>query len=130
MAKGKKSAHDDDEHEHVAEHGTPEKAVVRSPTLPVEAKAPAGEPVGHARHAETAEQAAKIQEMEHSKIPLPGSRDYVAGQPVSEEEAAQTQAEADRLAQAGKAQRSEAEKRIAENDPSDPNYDPSARSRG
>jgi hypothetical protein len=68
--------------------------------------------------------------MEHSKIPLPGSRDYVAGQPVSEEEAAQTQAEADRLAQAGKAQRSEAEKRIAENDPSDPNYDPSAKSRG
>jgi hypothetical protein len=101
-----------------------EKSVVRSPTLPVEPKTPAGEPVGPARHAETAEEVAKIQDMERSKIPPPGSRNYVAGQPVNEEEFEQTQAEANRLADAGKAQRSEAERRVAENNPFDPDYHP------
>jgi hypothetical protein len=98
--------------------------LVRTETLPVSARIPKGEPVGHARHAETKEEAEKILDVERAKIPPPGSRNYVAGQPVNEEEAAETEAEAARLAEAGRAQRTEAEKRIAENNPEDPDYHP------
>jgi hypothetical protein len=120
MARGKKTTYEDDESEPA------ERAAVRTPTLPVGTKEPPGQPVGHARHAETAEEVEKLLDMERAKIPPPGSRNYVAGQPVNEEEFEQTQAEAERLAETGKAQRSEAEKRVAENNPFDPNYDPDA----
>jgi hypothetical protein len=97
---------------------------VRTPTLPVGTREPPGQPVGHARHAETAEEVEKILDVERAKIPPPGSRNYVAGQPVNEEEYEQTEEEANRLAEAGRAQRSEAERKIAENNPFDPNYHP------
>jgi len=94
-------------------------------TLPVQAnRQVGGEPVGHARHAETPEEIEKLNVMEHSKIPPPGSRNYVAGQPVNEEEYDRTQEEASRLAEAGRAQRTEAERRMAEANPGDPDYHP------
>jgi hypothetical protein len=105
-------------------------------TLPVE---PRGledrkEAVKHARHAETPEELEKVEIYEHSKIPPPGSRNYVAGQPVNEDEYNKTQEEAAKLAQAGAAQRREAEKRSMEMSPGggyhpvDPDYpDPEQR---
>ena len=63
-----------------------------------------GEPVQPARHAESQEEAEKRQHEKEGKVPPPGSRDYVAGQPVSEEERAETEGEADRLAKYGDAQ--------------------------
>ncbi len=94
-------------------------------TLPVQAnRQVGGEPVGHARHAETPEEVEKINIMEHSKIPPPGSRNYVAGQPVNEEEYDRTEEEANRLAEAGRRQRTEAEQRMRENTPGDPDYHP------
>jgi hypothetical protein len=81
-------------------------------------------PVGLARHAETPEEVEKINIMEHSKIPPPGSRHFVAGQPVNEEEYDRTEGEANRLAEAGRAQRTEAEARMAANTPGDPDYHP------
>ena len=95
-------------------------------TLPVEPTGPqgAGDPVGHARHAESDEERQKIEAMEYGKPAPAGSRHYVAGQPVNEEEYRRTEDEANRLAQAGKAQRTEAEKRMAENTPGDPDYHP------
>ena len=83
------------------------------------------EPVGLARHAETQEEVDKLNIMEHSKIPPPGSRHYTAGQPVNEEEYDRTEREANRLADAGRAQRTEAEQRMAERTPGDPDYHPS-----
>ena len=85
-----------------------------------------GEPVGHARHAESPEEVEKINYMEgrDSKVPPIGSRNYVAGQPVDDEEYERTEAEANRLAAAGKEQRTEAEKRIADANLGDPNYHP------
>jgi hypothetical protein len=90
----------------------------------VEAKSPKGEPIGHARHAETEEEAAKIRDRERADVPPPGSRNYVAGQPVNKEELEQTEDEAHRLAEKGRELRSEAEKRVAENTPGDPDYHP------
>jgi hypothetical protein len=78
-------------------------------TLPVAATQPGGEPVGHARHAESEEELARIREIEDADPPLPGSRNYVAGQPVNAEERDRTENEAHRLAAAGKAQREAAE---------------------
>jgi hypothetical protein len=83
---------------------------------------PKGEPVGHARHAETKEEAEAIKDVERAEIPPPGSRNYVAGQPVTPEELARTEDEAARLAEAGRKQRTEAEQRQAENDPLDRDY--------
>ena len=82
------------------------------------------DPVGFARHAESPEEVEKINVYEHSKIPPPGSRHYVAGQPVNEEEYNKTEEEATRLASAGRAQRTEAEQRMKENTPGDPDYHP------
>jgi hypothetical protein len=88
------------------------------------------EPVGHARHAETPEEVEKISAMEgfgassNRRVPPPGSPHYVAGQPVDDEEWEKTEREANRLAEKGREQRSEAEKRIAENNQGDPNYHP------
>ena len=102
-------------------------------TLPVEAHPgpDRDEPVGHARHAETPEEVEKIAAMEgfgsdksDRKVPPPGSRHYVAGQPVDDEEWERTENEANRLAEAGRAQRTEAEKRMAANNPGDPDYHP------
>lgn len=102
-------------------------------TLPVEAEGldgpkgdRRGDPVGHARHAETPEELEKIRYMEgkDTKVPPPGSRNYVAGQPVDDEEYDKTEREAGNLAQAGRAQRTEAEKRMAEANPGDPDYHP------
>ena len=102
-------------------------------TLPVEPHPGGerrGEPVGHARHAETREEVEKISAMEgfgassDRKVPPPGSRHYVAGQPVDDEEWEKTEAEANRLAEAGRAQRTEAEQRMKENTPGDPDYHP------
>jgi hypothetical protein len=97
-------------------------------TLPTDVRAgkpnQGEEPVGLARHAETAEEVEKINIMEHSKIPPPGSRNYVAGQPVNEEEYERTEREANRLADAGRAQRTEEEQRMKENTPGDPDYHP------
>ncbi len=109
--------------------GTVEPLVRQTETLPVAANTdPRGEPVGHARHAETPEELEKIQAMEgfgsDRKVAPPGSRHYVAGQPVNDEEYEKTEAEANRLAEAGRAQRNEAEKRMAENNPDDPDYHP------
>ena len=111
--------------------GTVDPLVRPTETLPVAANTdPRGEPVGHARHAESPEEVEKIQAMEgfgdnnDRKVPPPGSRHYVAGQPVNDEEYEKTEAEATRLAAAGKAQRSEAEQRMAENTPGDPDYHP------
>ena len=58
------------------------------------------------------------------KVPPPGSRHYVAGQPVNDEEWEKTENEANRLAQAGREQRTEAEQRMKENTPGDPDYHP------
>ena len=58
------------------------------------------------------------------KVPPPGSRHYVAGQPVDDEEWEKTENEANRLAQAGREQRTEAEQRMKENTPGDPDYHP------
>ena len=113
--------------------GTVDPLVRETETLPVEAHpggADRGEPVGHARHAETPEEVEKISAMEgfgassDRKVPPPGSRHFVAGQPVSDEEWEKTENEANRLAQAGREQRNEAEKRMAENTPGDPDYHP------
>ena len=102
-------------------------------TLPVQAHPGGddrGDPVGHARHAETPEEVEKISAMEgfgassNRRVPPPGSRHYIAGQPVDDEEWEKTEREANRLADAGKRQRDEAEKRIAENNRGDPNYHP------
>ena len=109
--------------------GDPVEPVVRrTETLPTDPHAGQAvqrdEPVRMARHAETEEELEKIQDMEHSKIPPPGSRNYVAGQPVNEEEWERTEREANRLADAGRAQRTEAEQRMKENTPGDPDYHP------
>ena len=111
--------------------GTTDPLVRQTETLPVAANTdPRGDPVGHARHAETQEEVEKISAMEgfgassDRKVPPPGSRHYVAGQPVSDEEWEKTENEANRLADAGRAQRNEAEKRMAENTPGDPDYHP------
>ena len=115
--------------------GTVDPLVRETETLPVEAhpgdeQGKRGEPVGHARHAETPEEVEKISAMEgfgtnsDRKVPPPGSRHYVAGQPVNDEEWEKTEREANRLAEAGRAQRTEAEQRIAENTPGDPDYHP------
>ena len=112
--------------------GTVDPLVRETETLPVEAHpGKKDEPVGHARHAETPEEVEKISAMEgfgseksDRKVPPPGSRHYVAGQPVNDEEWEKTEAEANRLAAAGRAQRNEAEKRMAENTPGDPDYHP------
>lgn len=91
--------------------------VVRSTeTLPVEPRGPDDRPeaVRHARHAEKPEEVEKLDVYEHSKVPPPGSRNYVAGQPVSEEERDATEEEATRLAEAGEKERREAEKRSRE----------------
>ena len=115
--------------------GTVDPLVRETETLPVEAhpgdeQGKRGEPVGHARHAETPEEVEKISAMEgfgtnsDRKVPPPGSRHYVAGQPVNDEEWEKTEREANRLAEAGRAQRTEAEKRMAENTPGDPDYHP------
>ena len=97
-------------------------------TLPVEPHPEAkGDPVGHARHAETPEEVEKIKYMEGTsgqKVAPPGSRNYVAGQPVDDEEFDKTENEANRLAQAGREQRTEAEQRMKENTPGDPDYHP------
>jgi hypothetical protein len=103
--------------------GEPEP-VVRTGTLPVEARSPKGDPVGHARHAETPEETKKVLDMERAIVPPPGSRNYVAGQPVNEEEYEQTQEEAARLAAKGRELRSDEEKQTAKNTPGDPDYDP------
>ena len=111
--------------------GTTDPLVRPTETLPVAANTdPRGEPVGHARHAETPEEVEKISAMEgfgassERKVPPPGSRHYVAGQPVNDEEWEKTEDEANRLAAAGKEQRTEAEQRLAENTPGDPDYHP------
>jgi hypothetical protein len=112
--------------------GTTEPLRRETETLPVEPHPDAkGEPVGHARHAETPEEVEKIAAMEgfgddksDRKVPPPGSRHYVAGQPVDDEEWEKTENEANRLAQAGKEQRTEAEQRMKENTPGDPDYHP------
>ena len=112
--------------------GTTEPLKRETETLPVQAHPgpDRGEPVGHARHAETPEEVEKISAMEgfgassDRKVPPPGSRHYVAGQPVDDEEWEKTEAEANRLAQAGRAQRTEAEQRLKENTPGDPDYHP------
>jgi len=94
------------------------------PTDPHAGKPQTGEPVGLARHAETEDEVERLDVMEHSKVPPPGSRNYVAGQPVNEEEYERTEAEANRLAEAGRAQRTEAEQLMKENTPGDPDYHP------
>ena len=113
--------------------GTTDPLKRETETLPVEAHpgADRGEPVGHARHAETPEEVEKIAAMEgfgseksDRKVPPPGSRHYVAGQPVDNEEWEKTEGEANRLAQAGREQRTEAEQRMKENTPGDPDYHP------
>ena len=112
--------------------GTVDPLKRETETLPVEAHpGERGEPVGHARHAETPEEVEKIAAMEgfgseksDRKVPPPGSRHYVAGQPVDDEEWEKTENEANRLAQAGREQRTEAEQRIKENTPGDPDYHP------
>ena len=112
--------------------GTVDPLKRETETLPVEAHPgpKQGEPVGHARHAETKEEVEKISAMEgfgensDRKVPPPGSRHYVAGQPVDDEEWEKTENEANRLAQAGREQRTEAEQRMKENTPGDPDYHP------
>ena len=114
--------------------GTVDPLVRETETLPVEAhpgdRGERGEPVGHARHAETPEEVEKLSAMEgfgassDRKVPPPGSRHFVAGQPVNDEEWEKTENEANRLAEAGRAQRNEAEQRMAENTPGDPDYHP------
>ena len=111
--------------------GTVDPLVRETETLPVRAHADArGEPVGHARHAETQEEVEKISAMEgfgassNRRVPPPGSRHYVAGQPVNDEEWERTENEANRLAEAGRAQRTEAEQRMKANTPGDPDYHP------
>lgn len=109
--------------------GQPQPAVRPTETLPVQAKSGVGdrqqgEPVRPARHAETPGELESLNYQEHSKIPPPGSRNYVAGQPVNEEEYEETENEANRLAEAGKQQRDEAEERSAAMNPGDPNYHP------
>jgi hypothetical protein len=111
--------------------GTVDPLKRETETLPVQAHPgpDRGEPVGHARHAETPEEVEKISAMEgfgsdERKVPPPGSRHFVAGQPVDDEEWEKTENEANRLADAGRAQRTEAEKRLAANNPGDPDYHP------
>jgi hypothetical protein len=113
--------------------GTTEPLRRETETLPVEPHpgVDRGEAVGHARHAETPEEVEKISAMEgfgsdksDRKVPPPGSRHYVAGQPVDDEEWEKTEGEANRLAQAGREQRTEAEQRMKENTPGDPDYHP------
>jgi hypothetical protein len=110
--------------------GTVNPLVRETETLPVKAHIgkERGDPVGHARHAETPEEVAKIEAMEmreaNRRVPPPGSRHYVAGQPVNDEEYQRTEGEANRLADAGLRQRTEAEQRMKENTPGDPDYHP------
>ena len=112
--------------------GTVDPLKRETETLPVQAHPgpDRGEPVGHARHAETPEEVEKISAMEgfgassDRKVPPPGSRHYVAGQPVDDEEWEKTEREANRLADAGREQRTEAEQRMKENTPGDPDYHP------
>lgn len=112
--------------------GTVDPLKRETETLPVAAHPGGkGEPVGHARHAETPEEVEKISAMEgfgsdksDRKVPPPGSRHFVAGQPVDDEEWEKTESEANRLAAAGREQRTEAEQRMKENTPGDPDYHP------
>lgn len=70
--------------------------------------------VGQARSAETKEQSEAAMKEIGEELPLPGSRNYVAGQPVDEEERDRTEAEATALGEAGKKAREKEDKEIAD----------------